>query len=75
VLLHRLQSNEVNTYRHALCVYEIIRIRGNKSNSSRDEMYEKNSLIHLDTSQNKLNISSGLDQIQGYKINWVQYVN
>jgi hypothetical protein len=54
--------------------------RCNKNNSSRDEIYENNSRIHLGRSQNKekakeLKVTPVLDKIQDYKRNWVQYVN
>jgi DNA modification methylase len=51
------------------------------NNSSRDEIYEKNSRIHLDRSQNKYRDCKGikynqiLDKIQDYKRNWIKHVN
>jgi hypothetical protein len=56
--------------------------RCNKNNSSRDEIYEKNSRIHLDTDHKtnteiakELNITPVLDKMQDYKRNWIQHAN
>ena len=47
--------------------------------NSRDEIYEKNSRIHLDRSNTEiakvLNITPVLDKIQEYKRKWKQHVN
>jgi hypothetical protein len=53
----------------------------NENNSSRDEIHEKNSRIHLDRLQNKctnlkeLKITPILDKLLEYKRSWIQHVN
>jgi hypothetical protein len=52
-----------------------------KNNSSRDEIYEKSSGIHMVRLQNKytnykgIKITPILDKLLEYKRNWIQHVN